>query len=195
MHLTPKMVIQFWQDMMTRFQTRTCLKTDSLRMRATAQMLGMIRLMDAPTFMERYTTVWGHTIYTPFVIGQGSDQDTLWWQIVVCVHEHQHVVQFDRDGFLPYGVRYVLSSRRRAILEAEAYLCNIELHYRRHRELPDLDALAARLGPYGCCPEDVARARAIFEEAAPRIAAGEIVTEAGRAAIDLLEKLSNDSLP
>ncbi|MBA2663082.1 MAG: hypothetical protein H0U74_12370 [Bradymonadaceae bacterium] len=185
--ITGKLVEAFWQHMAQRFATRSRLKHDALRMRATAHALALIGVLEVPVFMERYTTVWGHTIYTPFVVGVAASDEALWWQIVVCTHEHQHVVQFERDGQLAYMARYLGSSRQRALLEAEAYVCNMELHHWRHGTMPDLQALAAKLRDYGCQPADIAAAHALYLEAAPAIEAGRIVSEASRVAIDWLE--------
>jgi hypothetical protein len=174
-----------WDAMCARYNTRVTHREQAPQMRITGWALGLTGFMKRETFMTRYTTVWGRHIFPCFVVGEG-DAEELWRQIVVCVHEHQHVEQFDRAGFGPYAARYLISSRQRALLEAEAYCCNIELHWWRHGQLPDLDELTARLGPYGCGPEDRAAARAIFEGCARALRAGHMTTRASCHAIALL---------
>ncbi|CAN0566216.1 unnamed protein product, partial [Laminaria digitata] len=142
---------------------------------------------------ERYTTVWGRRIYPCFQVGQG-DEDALWSQIVVCVHEHQHVEQFEREGFLPYTLSYLTSSRKRALYEAEAYGCNLEMSWLRTSRMPDLDRMAAKLLDYGCDVEDVRAARAHFEHIAHRITQGTYRSAAVESAIEVLPELFLDGV-
>lgn len=179
---------RFWEEMCARYGTRVISKRRALEMRISARLLALSGVMDAETFMSRYTTVWWRRIYPSFEVGVG-DVDALWSQLVVCVHEHQHVVQYERQGFLPYAARYLASSRQRALLEAEAYGCNLELTWLRSGRLPDLDATARRLRAYGCDEADVAAARAFFEELAPEIEAGRYRSEAVAVACELFEEL------
>lgn len=182
---SPAATRALWDAMCARYNTRVTHRERAPQMIAAGWALNLAGFMDQRTFMTRYTTVWGRHIFPCFHIGVG-DAEELWRQIVVCVHEHQHVEQYDRAGFLPYAARYLASSRQRALLEAEAYCCNIELHWWRHAALPDLDQLAARLAPYGCDPSDRAAAREIFEACASSLRAGHYLTRATCHALPLL---------
>ncbi|HRY90250.1 MAG TPA: hypothetical protein P5305_20395, partial [Rubrivivax sp.] len=42
---------------------------------------------------------------------------SLWGQLAVCVHEHQHVEQLDREGWFKFAGKYLLSSAGRAAFE------------------------------------------------------------------------------
>ena len=100
--------------------------------------LSRINVLDKDEFLRRYTTTIGKRIYTPFDVGVPDERYDLWRQISVCVHEHQHVEQLLRDGWLKFAGRYLVSSAARAAYEAEAFRCNMELHYWRYGEIPDL---------------------------------------------------------
>ena len=52
---------------------------------------------------QNFTTTIGRRIYTPFEVGSPKGGWDLWHQIVICVHEHQHVVQHDRGAGLRGG--------------------------------------------------------------------------------------------
>lgn len=182
---TPDQTREFWARFNAAWSTRVVQKHESPLMRASARGLQTIGIMSAHTFMTRYTTVIGKTIYPWFMVGEG-DSDMLWRQMVVCVHEHQHVVQFERMGMAPYAAIYGLSRAQRALLEAEAYCCNIELHFWRSGELLPTQPLADILLEYGCRPIDVARAKDVYEACHARLRAGEYRAEATKFALETL---------
>ena len=64
--------------------------------------------------LKNFTTTIGRRIYTPFEVGSPKGGWDLWHQIVICVHEHQHVVQHDREG-LAYEVSYLADRRARPL--------------------------------------------------------------------------------
>ncbi|MCK7535239.1 MAG: hypothetical protein MZV63_31760, partial [Marinilabiliales bacterium] len=47
----------------------------------------------------------------PFEPGCEDGGWSLWGQVAVCVHEHQHVEQLDRDGWLKFAGKYLLVER------------------------------------------------------------------------------------
>ncbi len=184
---TPDLVRGLWAAMAHRWGTRAVSKADSAQMRALSKLLDAIGVLDATSFMRRYTTVVGRTIYCPFELGVPSASHPLWAQLVVGVHEHQHVVQLEREGRVGYSVRYVASRSARATWEAEAYTCNLELHWWRYGVVRDASELARRLQDYGLGRRDVEAAEAVLRGANEQIARGEVVTEAGRFALDWLD--------
>ena len=190
--ITPALVRRFWRTLSERYGTRTLPKSQSWEMRAASVALDWLGILPRERFMGRYTTVWGRRIYPCFEVGAG-DQSELWRQMVVCVHEHQHVVQYDRSGFGPYALRYALDRRARALLEAEAYQCNLEMHWMRFGDLPDLEALAARLADYGCRPSDQQAALDYYERAAQRIRRAAPLNEATQVALNVLDEISQDA--
>ena len=154
------------------FGTRVIEKQRAPEMRASSFVLDAMNIMPRDTFMHRYTTVWARRIYPCFEVGHGDAEDR-WGQLVVCVHEHQHVVQYDRQGFAIYAAKYLASRRFRALAEAEAYLTQLELAYWRNDKMPDIDALADGLLAYGCRASDVRAARAVLQQGADRLRDGE----------------------
>jgi hypothetical protein len=168
------------------YGTRVVPKARSPLMKACGVGLGVIGIMERDTFMQRYTTVIGRRIYPWFTVGEGSEDD-LWYQIVVCVHEHQHVVQARRDGLTGFSLPYLLSRRRRALIEAEAYRCNLEMKWWRTGEVGEPARLAGRLSQYGCDQDAVAAARQYLEEAVVDLEDGVVRNEASLFAIEWLE--------
>lgn len=154
------------------FGTRVIEKHRAPEMRASSYLLNAVGIMSRETFMRQYTTVWARRIYPCFDIGQGDAEDR-WGQLVVCVHEHQHVVQYDREGFAIYAAKYLANRRFRALAEAEAYLTQLELAYWRNDRVPNIDALADGLLAYGCRSSDVQAARSVLQHGADRLRHGE----------------------
>lgn len=183
---TTEMTCALWRAMNAHWGTMVIPKERSPLMKLAAAGLQWARIMDRDTFMNRYTTVFGRRIYPWFSLGEGSHDD-LWYQIVVGVHEHQHVVQAKRDGVTGFSLPYLLSTRRRALIEAEAYRCNLEMNWWRSGEVGDAARLAAKLEQYGCNANDVRAARDYLQRAADEIRNGRIANEASRFAIDWLE--------
>ncbi len=187
MEITAEKTRKLWQAMNERYGTTVVPKGRSALMKLAGVGLQMVRIMDRDTFMNRYTTVLGRRIYPWFELGEGNEED-LWYQIVVGVHEHQHVVQARRDGLLGFSVPYVLSTRRRALIEAEAYRCNLEMSWWRTGKVGDPMRLANKLHQYGCREADVGAACKYLEKAAAEIRGGQITNEASLFAIDWLER-------
>lgn len=186
--LSAAQVRAFWDRMSAHYRTQTVAKAEALEMRLCGRALSLIGVMPYEDFMDRYTTVWWRRVYPCFTPGQG-DAEERWKHVVICTHEHQHVEQFCREGFAAYSARYLLSSRQRAIYEAEAYCCNLELAWRSGRPMPDIDRLADLLAEYQCAPADIAAARQIYAEAADRIRQGHVLTEATATALEILRTL------
>ena len=187
MEITPQLTRGLWRAMNEHYDTRVVHKEKSPLMKAASFGLHTIGIMERETFMERYTTAWGKRIYPWFRVGEGSQRD-LWYQIVICVHEHQHIVQYRRDGLLRYSALYALNTRRRALLEAEAYRCNMEMKWWRHKKTGDPGSLANRLADYGCSKMDIRAARTYLEVCADEIRSGGAKNESSLFAIDWLER-------
>src|SRR5690606_22024002 len=90
-------VTTFWDAMQARYGTRIIDKASAAEMRLVGWFLERIGVLDAATFLERFTTTIGRRIYAPFTPGTPTPRHGLWSQMVICVHEHQHVEQQDRD--------------------------------------------------------------------------------------------------
>ena len=112
--LSPELVRDFWRHMTGAYGTRVIDKSSAWEMRLVGMFLARINVLDEEEFLRRFTTTIGKRIYTPFEVGVPDEHYDLWSQISVCVHEHQHVEQLLRDGWLKFAGRYLVSSVGRA---------------------------------------------------------------------------------
>lgn len=168
MNVDRELVLGLWTHLEDRYGTRTVPKDSSPMMSVVSRALHLARILDRDAFMNRFTTVIGRRIYAPFTPGEGSLVD----QLDTCIHEHQHVVQLNRDGLPIFWSTYLVSSRSRALYEAEAYTCGIELRWWLEGKHPDPRRVASVLGNYGCSLDDVAAAADVLERNAARVRAG-----------------------
>ena len=185
--IQPDEVVSFWRHMQERFGTTTVNKADAVEMQIVASVLDALGILDRERFLKSFTTTLGRKIYTPFEAGRANDAWDLWDQMVVCVHEHQHVVQHDREG-LSFEVSYVADRAARARFEAEAYHSNLEMHFWRYGTTTRSRPLAELLHDYGCRPEDVEIAAHSLALANVSVRRGAVLNESTRAALDWLEK-------
>jgi hypothetical protein len=129
-------------------------KADSELMKLVAGFLDVTDILDDEAFMERFTTTLHNNIYIPFGIGVVQANRSLWSQIRTCVHEHQHIEQGNREGWLTFGGQYLTSKANRANYEAEAYGCDMEMEFWHRGAGFDPRAYGTRrvetLKNYGC---------------------------------------------
>lgn len=184
---TPDTVRAFWSHLHTQYGSRIVRKRDASEMKLVATFLDTMGVLERDAFLDRFTTVIGRRIYAPFAPGDAPTASARWSHIVVATHEHQHIVQFMRAGAVPFSTRYTLSRRARADYEAEAYSCDLQLHYWRTGVMRDPARVASVLEHYGLSERHVERAEQQLRDAADRIARGEVVTEAAAAALAWLE--------
>ena len=83
--------------MQDHFRTSVINKSSALEMQLVARGLEALGIQRKDRFLKNFTTTIGRRIYTPFEVGSPKGGWDLWHQIVICVHEHQHVVQ-QREG-------------------------------------------------------------------------------------------------
>lgn len=185
--IQPEEVWAFWQFMRERFRTTVVNKRDAVEMQVVAQVLDALGVQQSSRFLKSYTTTLGRRIYTPFEIGVPRGGWDLWSQVVVCVHEHQHVVQHDREG-LSFEVSYLADRAARARWEAEAYRSNLELHFWRYGTTPSARALAGLLTEYGCRPADVEVAAQSLALSAAAVRRGAVINEATHVALGWLNE-------
>ena len=182
MDLRPEEVWAFWRHMQDHYRTTVVNKRDALEMQLVAQVLDALRIQSSDRFLKNYTTTFGRKLYTPFEVGKPQSGWDLWSQVLVCVHEHQHVVQHEREG-LNYEVSYLSDRAARARWEAEAYRCNLELHYWRYGVTPAVRPLASLLTEYGCRPIDVEVTAQNLALSAASVRRGAIINEATNIAL------------
>lgn len=185
--IQPEEVWAFWRFMQDHYRTTVVNKRDALEMQFVAQALDALGIQSRDRFLRNFTTTLGRRIYTPFEVGSPRGGWDLWSQVVICVHEHQHVVQHDREG-LSFEVSYLADRAARARWEAEAYRSNLELHFWRYGTTPSARRIAEVLGDYGCRPEDVDVAAKSLALSAVSIRKGAVINEATHVALGWLDE-------
>ncbi len=185
--IQPEEVWAFWRFMQDHYRTTVVNKRDALEMQLVAQALDALGIQSRDRFLRNFTTTLGRRIYTPFEVGSPRGGWDLWSQVIICVHEHQHVVQHDREG-LSFEVSYLADRAARARWEAEAYRSNLELHFWRYGTTPSARRIAEVLGDYGCRPEDVDVAAKSLALSAVSIRKGAVINEATHVALGWLDE-------
>lgn len=183
----PEEVWAFWRFMQDHFHTSVVNKRDALEMQLVAQALDALGVQSRERFLRNFTTTIGRRVYTPFEVGVPRGGWDLWSQVIVCVHEHQHVVQHDREG-LSFEVSYLADRAARARWEAEAYRSNLELHFWRYGTTPSVQRMAEMLSDYGCRPEDVDVAAKSLALSAVSVRRGAVINEATHVALGWLDE-------
>ena len=110
-----------------------------------AELLDLLGILDKQAFLNHYTTTLGTKIYVPHSIGSNLPGWDLWGQIIICVHEHVHVVQDRKAGGLAYEWAYVTNTAARTQYEVEAYRTRMEIDWRYRRAMQTPKAIAATL--------------------------------------------------
>jgi hypothetical protein len=183
----PEEVWAFWRFMQDHFRTSVINKRSALEMQLVARGLEALGIQSKDRFLKNFTTTIGRRIYTPFEVGSPKGGWDLWHQIVISVHEHQHVVQHDREG-LAYEVSYLADRAARARWEAEAYRSNLELQFWRTGTTPSAQRMAEMLSDYGCRPEDVDVAAKSLALSAVSVRRGAVINEATHVALRWLDE-------
>lgn len=187
MDVQPEEVWAFWRFMQDHFRASVINKSNALEMQLVARALEALGIQSKDRFLKNFTTTIGRRIYTPFEVGSPKGGWDLWNQIVVCVHEHQHVVQHDREG-LSYEVSYLADRAARARWEAEAYRSNLELQFWRTGTTPSAQSTASVLVDYGCRPEEIEVAAKSLALSAISVKRGAVINEATHVALGWLDE-------
>lgn len=190
--LTSQLVKDFWLHMELTFDSNVVQKDESALMDAAASLLDALDIQDRDEFMKNFVTTLYKNIYVPFDVGDDKDPRwSLWGQVRVCVHEHQHVVQANRDGLAIFASRYLASSSYRAGYEAEAFGCDMEMEYWKSGPAFDIAQFAQDrplvLKSYGCSESDIQMARDMLAVREIVVRNGVIENKATEVAIKWLE--------
>ena len=182
-----EIVRAFYRFMKANYATSLIDKRNAGEMQLVGGLLGQLGIVDKNAFLQKYATTIGHRLYVPFDPGVPTNDWDLWGQITVCVHEHQHVVQYDALGPIRFAWQYITSSAARARFEAEAYRCQLEMHWWRTRTILPPHELAALLRNYGVKEVDVGVAETAHSVSAESVRQGAIINPTSRVAIGWLE--------
>lgn len=188
MNLTSQMVKDFWAYMTDKYGTTVKSKANANEMELIASFLNVMGITDKEAFLTRFTTTIGKTIYVPFTIGEEKDCWNLWAQTLVCVHEHQHVIQAMNTGEGLFFARYLLDPTYRATYEGEGYRTNMTLNFWAHGTTPDVEPYLYSIKSYGLGEAETTFFRKFLTMSIPTIIAGGIPDEAARVAIAWLEE-------
>lgn len=143
-------VVEFARYMSAVYATEYVAKGDSVAMALAASALDSMGILNSQDFLRDYTTTIGRRLFLPFSIGEPSDRFSLWGQIKIITHEHQHVRQLDDDGPVAFAAGYIFDGNERARYEAAAYATAFELSRWAGLALDQPKALAEKLAHYGC---------------------------------------------
>jgi len=191
--LTPDVVKNFWAFMQAKYGTQVLSKAQAPEMKFIAEALGTLGIVDKDAFLTRFTTTIGTAIYTPFEVGVENPGHPLFAQIVICAHEHQHVVQLRTHG-VTFLLNYLLNSTSRSAYEAEAYRVSMTMLYHLTGDAGDPGAYAEVLKAYGTTEADQAFVKEYLRLSVPTIHAKGVPDEAAQVALEWLRQNATDAL-
>ena len=188
---TSAVTVDLWRHLREHYNSTVVAKDKSAVMKAAAVLLDTLNIQDRDQFMQQFVTTLYRTIYVPFAIGDEGSGWSLWSQIRVAVHEHQHIEQGDRDGWPTFSTRYLTSGSWRASYEAEAYGSDLEMDWWYRRGGFDLSkwigGRVQSLKSYGCKQVDIDMAENILSIRAKTVRLGGIETQGAQLAVSYLE--------
>lgn len=183
--LTSKQVVDFANHMFSYYNVTPVLKRKSTLMKIAAWCMDTFGSMDKATFMSKYTVNLFGKIYLAYEIGNAEDKP-LELQVANITHECQHTEQRRKNKC--FEVKYATSTTRLALWEAEAYLCNMELHFWYTGRILSPIKLSNLLFDYGCSAKEVLMVQNMFERAVPTVKEGLVYSEASKIAITYLAR-------
>jgi hypothetical protein len=184
--INPQLVQNLWTYMQKVYNTSVINKSDSAMMVVVGVILDKMGIQDKATFMSKYSTTVGHSIYVPFTIGVPTADWPLTSQIIICLHEHQHIVQSTSEGEFSYNFNYMMKPDMRAQYETEAYRSALEISWYYNKTLPDLHAVASILLNYGLTADHVHVAEVSLSSAARMVKSGLILNQATKTGLSVL---------
>jgi len=184
---TPEQVKAFWDHMCGKYGSTVVSKADAEEMKLIAKALELIGILDADKFLNQFTTTIGSKIYTPFEVGVESSKHDLWNQMVICAHEHQHVIQAQTIG-VEFATRYLIDPTWRAVYEGEAYRVSMTLLAWRNGKVPPVTGYVKVIESYGVEGASQQFFKKYLEMSRATLKAGGIPDEAAKVAIDWLNE-------
>ena len=183
--LTPAVVAGLYQHLSDTYDSQVTSKADAEEMQAIGWALGLMGILDQDTFMQRFATTVFDNIYLPFTPGDFSKVGAQ-SQVILAVHEHEHVVQYRREGPLDFCGSYLAQQSARAHWEAEAYRSSVEMCWFMYGRAPDLDRIARKILNYGCGADEVAYIKTFLGMSMPPIERGMIISDVVQTATQYL---------
>lgn len=175
-------VLGLWSYMAKKHGVTVRHKHDSTFMANVGRLLQRLSIMSYNQFMSGFVTTIGKTIYLPFDLGD-TERWSYWDQIILCAHEFQHVIQYEREG-MSFFLGYLFSSSKRARFECEAFRSLLEMEFWRWQSLLiTMKYIALKLRYYGCKDVDVIATEAYLRACLPTIEAGGVRNQASKEVI------------
>src|SRR5574342_872634 len=95
--ITSEEVKKLWKYIQSIYKTKVINKSNSIEMKLVARVLDILNIANKNKFLNNSATTIRKSIYLPFSIGEtNSIHKSLWHQIEICAHEHEHVLQYNR---------------------------------------------------------------------------------------------------
>lgn len=187
--ITPDMVVAVWSGLQAKYGSRVIRKEDSALMVVVANALTSMGVLDRAAFLTRFTTTLLTDIYAPFVPGVPTPMHDLWSQLVIGVHEHVHVLQYQTDPAM-FPIRYLGSKAERAAYEATAYGTRCEMEFWRYGEfVTPAREIATHILSYGCGDPEVEVLNSYLAAFQPTIRE-RYINEPTVVAVDLLDRMA-----
>ena len=185
---TPDLVRRFHVFLLGLIGAHSFDKRTAPGMRVMAFVLGRLRVVDREQFLEQQPTTVCRRIYLPFEPGVPSNSWPLWRQMVALVRESQKVLRNRQQGCLWGGWRWLTHEQERIQREIEGFLCHLEMHLWRYRELPSLKDLTRALQKYEGRPFLMEFSEAMLQVAGESVRQGAVISDAGRIALPWLTR-------
>ena len=186
MELRKEDVIDFWDHMSKKYKFDVIQKDTSVAMHAAGFALDAIGVTNKEKFMEDFAVTLANNVYVPFHVGDGKESELL-GQVMVAVHESQHVLQWRRNP-LKFMRNYLFNDAARAHYEAEAYRTNMEIYHFFTGKMLSPTKLANLLKNYGVDAGDIRVTRKNLESSRRVIENGYVISGVSKHAIKWWKK-------
>jgi len=178
---TPEQVKALWRHMSERFGSQVRDKTTAEEMKLIGSALELMGVLKKDEFLTRFITTIGNVIYTPFTVGVPTPGHDLWGQMVICAHEHQHIVQSNESPSFP--LEYLFDPTLRAAYEGAAYRVSMTLVTWLTGHVPAVEPFVQLAKSYGLDEKHLEFFRKYLEISSPTLAQGGVPDKAAKEAI------------
>jgi hypothetical protein len=183
---TPDDLVSYVHHMETAFDCRLVDRQMHDDVQAITDGVKAMGLPDPEGWLKDYAVTFGPLIWTPFEPGVEIPGWSLDSQFMVLAHECLHVQQFRADPERFVGL-YALDAEARALYEAKAYACQLELTWRLQGWMPDPVRVALCLRSYACNPAQIHMVEVALRQRIPTIQAGGLINSTSQEAVKWAE--------